>query len=99
MITGIAEAPDHPIRVSTDLTEIVNACKGGETIHMQVLRGGQKVEVPVKLDTRPIWAPVPPVPSVTQDAVRERQRKADEYWDKNFCRHWWMAEFCSVLFV
>ncbi len=86
MIIGIAEASDHPIRAFKDLTEIINGCTGGDTVHMQVLRGGQKVEVPVKLDARPNWAsPVPPVvPTVIEDAIRERQRKSDAYWDQNF---------------
>jgi hypothetical protein len=38
------------------------------------------------LDARPNWAsPVPPVvPTVIEDAIRERQRKSDAYWDQNF---------------
>ena len=50
--------------------------------------------VAVKLDARPNWAPMqntipvgPMGPNIVinqQDAIRERQRKADEYWDQNF---------------
>jgi len=94
MIVGIAEATNRPIRAWNDLTGIIKNYKGGDTIHIEVLRGGQKIQVPVKLDVRPIWAPPPfaanqvlnqvPNGSTTQDAIRERQRKADDYWDKNF---------------
>jgi hypothetical protein len=74
----------HAIRTSNDLQAVIAKHKGGDVIQVEVLRGGEKIQVPLKLDTRPAWAPVPPVPGLTQDTLRERQRKADEYWDKYF---------------
>jgi hypothetical protein len=86
VIVGITEAPGKAIRKSTDLTEIIKLHKGGETIHMEILRGGQKMTVAIKLNARPAWA-VPAnlnqIPN-QQGEIRERQRKADEYWDQNF---------------
>jgi len=74
---------DHPVRTSTDLTDVVKSCKGGDSIRITVMRGGQRVQVPVKLDVRPAWA-TQANPIGTQDSIRERQRKADEYWDQAF---------------
>ena len=94
VIVGITDSPGKAIRKSTDLTEIIKLCKGGDTIHLEILRGGQKMTVAVKLDARPNWAPMqivipagPMAPNTVinqQDAIRERQRIADEYWDQNF---------------
>jgi hypothetical protein len=94
VIVGITEAPGKAIRKSTDLTEIIKLCKAGDTIHLEILRGGQKMTVAIKLDARPNWAPMqipipvgPMGPNIVinqQDAIRERQRKADDYWDQTF---------------
>lgn len=105
VISGIAEAPDRAIRIGEDLTRLISAHKAGETIHLQVIRGGQQMEVAVKLDARPTWAigpqdalvqrqlqpPQDPPKNPPQyrdivEARRERQRKADEYWEQNFAR-------------
>jgi len=96
VILGVTEVPDKPFHSGGDLSEIIKGFKGGDTVHMLILRGGQQKEVPVKLDARPNWSqgpmvliqpgvqpPPPQLPNV-QDARRERQRKADEYWDANF---------------
>jgi hypothetical protein len=85
VIVGITEAADRPIRKGTDLTEIIKICRGGDTIHLEVLRAGQKVTVPIKLNARPTWAVqgLNQIPTY-QDEIRERQRKADEYWDQTF---------------
>jgi hypothetical protein len=86
VIVGITEAPKKPIRKSDDLTEIITLCKGGDTIHLEILRGGQRMTVAIKLNARPAWAVrgnINQIP-LQQDELRERQRKADEYWDQNF---------------
>lgn len=83
VIVGITEAPDHPIRKGGDLTALVGGAKAGVTVHLQVLRGGQQIEVPITLDARPNWAQQG-TPNATQDAIRERQRQAEEYWDQHF---------------
>jgi hypothetical protein len=94
VIVGITDSPGKAIRKATDLTEIIKLYRGGDTIHMEILRGGQKMTVAIKLDARPNWAPMqiaipagPIGPNMVvnqQDAIRERQRKADEYWDQTF---------------
>jgi C-terminal processing protease CtpA/Prc len=80
----ILKVEDHPVRISKDLSDAVSVHHGGDTIQIQVLRGGQKLDVSIKLDARPIWAPQMAVAFNTPDILRERQRKADEYWDKYF---------------
>jgi hypothetical protein len=86
VIVGITEAPGKPMRKSTDLSEIVKLYKGGETIHMEILRGGQRMTVAIKLNARPVWAVQANINQIPlqQDEIRERQRRADEYWDQNF---------------
>ena len=86
VIVGITEAPGKPIRKAMDLTEIIKLCKGGETIHLEILRGGQRMTVAIKLNARPAWAVQANINQIPnqQDEIRERQRKADEYWDQNF---------------
>jgi hypothetical protein len=77
---------DRPIRTGRDLSEIIAASRGGDMINVEIVRGGQHVHVQFKLDVRPNWASqqLPLGQTTTQDNVRERQRKADEYWDQNF---------------
>jgi hypothetical protein len=82
LVGVIDDAGEHPIRTREDLGTAVNRCRSGDTIRLQVLRGGQTITVDVTLNARPIWAP----PGIQQprDELRERQRRADEYWEKNF---------------
>jgi len=82
---------ERPIRTRDDLTRIISAHKGGDVVQMEVLRGGEKIEVSLKLDVRPLSAPnlpaaaaAPAVGITIQDWLRDRQRKADDYWDKYF---------------
>jgi len=50
VIVGAAEAPNQPIRKAADLTQIITSLKGGDTVHLQVLRGGQQIEIAIPLD-------------------------------------------------
>jgi hypothetical protein len=79
----ILKVEDHVVHIGKDLSEAVSDHHGGDIIQMQILRGGQKLDVSIRLDSRPNWAPLMPAFN-SQDILRERQRKADEYWDKHF---------------
>ena len=77
----ILQVNDQRVRADNDLMEVIRKCKGGDVVLMHILRGGQQMDVSVTLAARPIWAQQIPT---MEDFKRERQRKSDDYWEKNF---------------
>jgi C-terminal processing protease CtpA/Prc len=97
VIVGVNAAAMTPIRTKEDLMQSIGDASAGDEVRLQVLRGGQEVEATIKLNARPLWAPqaarpivqpAPPFvgapPKTTDDEIRDRERKADEYWDREF---------------
>ena len=80
VIVGFEELPDRPIRQGDDLRSVISIMRAGDTVHVQIVRGGQKMTVPIKLDGRPI---VPPQQSI-DDALHIRLQAAEDYWIKTF---------------
>ncbi|WP_051470973.1 S1C family serine protease [Patulibacter minatonensis] len=54
VIVGI---DDQPVKTSTDVAEVVQGFKPGQTVTMKIFRGGKERDVKVKLGTRPAVAP------------------------------------------
>lgn len=54
--------------------------KAGQTVHLKVLRHGQLVRVPVKLDPRPADSD----DLYLQDMLVRRAQESEAYWRKNF---------------
>jgi hypothetical protein len=79
VIVGFEEMPDRPIRQGDDLRTVISNLRAGDTVHVQIIRGGQKMTVPLKLDGRPA---VPP--QLIDDAMRARRQAAEDYWTKTF---------------
>jgi hypothetical protein len=97
VIIGVNSTANTRIRTKEDLMQAIGNASADDEVHLQVLRGGQEFEVTLKLSARPLWAPqmqrpiVQPVgpfvgapPKTTDDEIRDRERKADEYWDQDF---------------
>ena len=85
VIIGIAEHPETPIRSVDALRSAISDCQGGQTIHLEVFRGGRVVNLPVTLSPRPIEVELNP--SNPDFFPRERQRRADiadDYWQREF---------------
>ena len=82
VLLGIEEHPGVRLRDSRDLSSTVQAAGAGQTLHFQILRQGQVVRVPVKLDPRPRAANVPQMDM--EDLLRQRSQAADEHWEQWF---------------
>jgi C-terminal processing protease CtpA/Prc len=84
MIVAVGEAPNQVIRTNDDLTAIIGARKAGETVHLEILRNGKQLEVPITLSARPVWAGPTSSQEVVDEAVQNRQRIAHDYWEQHF---------------
>ena len=79
VVLGIVERPDVRTLGMYEFQILVKQVPPGQTIHFQVLRQGQVLRVPVAPDPRPFDAD-----GMMQQLLRNRQIKADEYWDSAF---------------
>jgi hypothetical protein len=72
--------PAQVFRTTKQLQLAVQAMMPGETIHLQVLRNGRVIDVPLVLDSSP--------PEVTKENITEfklrRAAKFNDYWQKSF---------------
>lgn len=85
VVLGIVERPGEPVRNPTEMRDKVTSFKAGETIHFQLLRQGQVVQVPVTLDPRPEAAdPLIAGLNAMQNLIDDRKMRAAEYWEKTF---------------
>ena len=85
VVLGIVERPGEPVRNPSEMREKVTGFKAGETIHFQLLRQGQVIQVPVTLDPRPEAAdPLNAGLNAMQNLIDDRKMRAAEYWDKTF---------------
>lgn len=58
---------DHPIKLSSDLPPMVGSTPVGDTAHLQVLRGGKKINVDVKIGQLPSEASAKASPQNPQE--------------------------------
>jgi hypothetical protein len=87
MIVGIAEQPAKPIRNVEDLSSVIGYMPAGQTVHLQIIRGGQQIQVPVQLDARPEWVGARQFPGINvQDSLEDRTQRAEEFWQQNFAQ-------------
>lgn len=85
VVLGIVERPGEPVRNPSEMREKVTGFKAGETIHFQLLRQGQVINVPVTLDPRPEAAdPLNAGLNAMQNLIDDRKMRAAEFWDKAF---------------
>jgi hypothetical protein len=86
---AITEKGDAAINRSEDLAVLVNNYHDGDTIQLRILRAGQTITVAIRLAARPNW-PAPQQQAFLTEgiqelpAIRQRQDRADEYWNGNF---------------
>ena len=80
VVLGVTERPDVRTLDVNQFQMVVRQITPGTTVHFQVMRQGQVIRVPVTLDPRPF----DPDTFILQDLIRERQRKAEDYWNKSF---------------
>lgn len=85
VVLGIVERPGQPIRNPSEMRDAVTGFRAGETIHFQLLRQGQVIDVPITLDPRPEAAdPLNAGLNAMQNLIDERKSRAAEYWEKTF---------------
>lgn len=74
----------RPVRIHSpgELTAAMAGARAGNKVQLEVLRQGQIIDVVVRLDPRPAQAEVGI--EAMKDFNRQRQDRADAYWDKNF---------------
>ena len=98
MIVGVNSTANTHIRTKEDLMQSIGDASAGDEVHLQVLRGGQEVRsdgqaqrppalgaaaaAPVCATRRVPFISTPP--KTTDDEIRDRQHKADEFWDQEF---------------
>jgi hypothetical protein len=80
VILGVSERQDVRMLGVFEFQSVVQSMSPGTTVHFQVLRQGQVMRVPVKLDPRPFEAE----PFILQELISRRQRNAEDYWDRSF---------------
>ena len=51
----ILQVNGQRVCADNDLTEVIKKCKGGDVVLLEILRGGQQMDVSVTLTARPIW--------------------------------------------
>ena len=81
VILGVVERPDVRTLGMYEFQMVVKAVTPGTTIHFQVMRQGQVIRVPVAPDPRPFEAD-----GLMQDLIYRRQRKAEDYWEREFAK-------------
>ena len=84
VILGILEHPQKQIHSGSDLTTILSTFTVGQTVHLQVLRQGQVMRVPVQLDPKPLDASSLELRDRMDDFLFRRLDRAQKYWDKHF---------------
>ena len=83
VILAILERPDADLRSSMGFSTAVKGMVGRATIHFQVLRQGQVIQVPIKLEARPVEADQFLVDEFRKFLNRRRTR-SDAYWTTHF---------------
>lgn len=79
VILGIVERPDVRTMGTYEFTNVIKSITPGSTVHLQVMRQGQIMRVPVAPDPRPFEAD-----GLMPDLIRQRQHAAEQYWEREF---------------
>jgi hypothetical protein len=83
VVLSIYERPDQPIVNNRALQDAVQGFVVGETIHLQLLRQGQVIRVPVTLAPRPDAAVTVDIETMRR-FDRQREERAEQYWEQAF---------------
>jgi C-terminal processing protease CtpA/Prc len=81
LIVGIDDSPKQGFIDALTFRDAVMSHPAGSTVHFQVLRRGQILEVPITLDARPVVANLE---DGLQRLTQQRQQVFDRYWAENF---------------
>ena len=80
VILGIAERPNFRAPDVFEFAAVVQSFAPGTTVHFQILRQGQVIRLPVKLDPKPDEADARRLEAL----IDIRKADAEEYWDHEF---------------
>lgn len=83
VVLGVVELPDHPTFDHGSMTRAIGSFGAGETIHLQVLRQGQVVRLPVTPGPRPM-AVVDPFNNAMEPLLDRRKKQVESYWEQTF---------------
>jgi hypothetical protein len=88
VIIGVVGSPQIKLQDKYAFIQLVGMMRAGETLRLQVQRGGKVLEIPIVLDARTADFDLARDPdSVTRLVARmieKRRDRADEYWKTNF---------------
>jgi hypothetical protein len=82
VILGIAERRRLALLDAQAFGDAIRMLGSGRTVHLDLLRQGRVVRVPVKLDPRPAAAAIDEGPM--RELLNRRRAKADAYWQRAF---------------
>jgi hypothetical protein len=80
VLVGIKEAPALPVTNALEFGNELRKLHPGTRVTLRVWRNGQLLDRPIKLAARPAWAE----PGRTLDAQKEREERAEDYWQESF---------------
>lgn len=83
VILRILEQPQVEIRRGGDLTTALSRFSAGQLVHLQILRQGHVIRVPVRLDPQPLEVSATNR-DLMDDFLFRRLERAQKYWDKHF---------------
>ena len=83
VIMSIAEAPDLRLHSQLIFTTFIATRHPGETLHLEIVRAGKTLQVPVQLAARPLVLAAAN-PDAFDDWQPPRLKKADDYWQQTF---------------
>jgi hypothetical protein len=81
LIVAVVEYPELDVRNRAAFTEVIKKTAPGTRLHFDVVRQGQTLRLPIKLDARPL---VGMSEAEIGAFFNERLRKAEAYWTSNF---------------
>jgi hypothetical protein len=81
VVLGIVRPVPRRLREWGELSPTIMRFRAGEMVTFQVLRQGKVLEVPIKLDARPL---VPNENAWMTEILPAREAAADDYWAQNF---------------
>ena len=80
VILGVNERQDVRMLGVFEFQAVVQSIPPGATVNFQILRQGQVIRVPIKLDPKPLESEL----VVLQQLIHRRQQKAEAYWEQAF---------------
>lgn len=83
VILGVVDRPSVAVQDAQSFSLVIQTMGAGATVHLQVLRQGAVIVVPVRLDPRPVAAD-PRLFGPMDDLLEERRSSAEHYWQTHF---------------